>query len=174
MKTAKPELPNGNGHLPFPNVRPLATQNPVMRSRLVRIQDWEGLAIDAGYEPATIAALCPISLRQLERFFKLHFGKSPRAWAVELQCRRARELIERGYSNKAVVIELNFADESHLCHAFKKLYGCPPQTFAPLYGRSVAQNQECRSETKVHYGQNITTTLETRRLVEQTVFGAAR
>jgi len=120
-----------------------------MRSRLERIQDWEALAIDAGYEPATMAALCPISLRQLERFFKLNLGTSPRAWALELQCRRARGLIEHGYSNKAVVIELNFADESHLCHAFKKMYGCPPQTFAPLYGRLGAQKQECRLETIV-------------------------
>ena len=103
--------------------------------------------MEAGYEPATMAALSPISLRQLERFFKLHFGKSHRAWTLELQCRRARGLIELGYSNKAAVIELNFADESHLCHAFKKVYGCPPQTFAPLYGQCVAQKQECRVET---------------------------
>jgi AraC-like DNA-binding protein len=149
MKTAESKARNGNGHLPFPNVRPLVTQNLAMRSRLERIQDWEALAIDAGYEPGAIAALCPISLRQLERFFVIRFGKTPRSWAIELQCRRARELIERGYSNKAVVTELNFADESHLCHAFKNVYGCPPQTFAPIYGQSVAQKQECRLETNV-------------------------
>ena len=101
--------------------------------------DREALAKDSGYDPASMAALCPISLRQLERFFMVNFGKSPRVWALELQCRRARELIEQGYSNKAVVIELNFADESHLCHVFKKVYGCPPQTFAPLYGRCVTE-----------------------------------
>ena len=104
-------------------------------SRLERIQDWESLAKDAAYDPVTMAALCPISLRQLERFFRLHFGKSPGSWAMELRCRRARELLGQGYSNKGVVAELNFASESHFCHVFKKAYGCSPQTFTPLYGQ---------------------------------------
>ena len=108
-----------------------------MSSRLERILDWEALSKDAGYDPVTMAALCPISLRQLERFFQLHFRKSPRSWMLELRCRRARELIERGFSSKAVAQDLNFANESHLCHAFNKVYGCPPQTFAPHYGRDV-------------------------------------
>ena len=150
MNAIKPLSKNGNGLTPFQTFGTSTTQNTTIRSRLVRIQEWEALAVEAGYDPATMAALCPISLRQLERFFKTRFGKSPRAWVMELRCRRARELIQRGYSNKAIVLELNFADESHICHAFKKMYGRPPQTFAPLYGRSVAQNQECRSETNLH------------------------
>jgi len=137
------------GNVPFQKIGTFAAQYSTPKSRLARIQDWETLAKEAGYDVNTMAALCPISLRQLERFFKIHFGRNPRSWAMELQCRRARKLIEQGYSNKAVVAELHFADESHLCHVFKKAYGCPPQTFAPLYCRFVAQKQECRSQTIV-------------------------
>ena len=134
-------------HSPHKGIISFPASDPTPRSRLQRIQDWETLAKDAGYDPATMSALCPICLRQLERFFMSRFGKSPRSWMLELRCRRARDLIEQGYSNKAVAIELNFANESHLCHAFKKVYGCPPQSFAPLYGQPVAQTQECRLQT---------------------------
>jgi AraC family transcriptional regulator len=118
-----------------------------MKSRLEGIQDWEKLAKDAGYDPVDMAALCPISLRQLERFFTLRFGISPRRWLRELQCRLAKELIAQGWSNQAVAQELNFANESHLCHAFRENCGNTPQSFAPMHGRDVAHKQECRTET---------------------------
>lgn len=105
-----------------------------MNPRLVRIQDWEGLARQAEFEPARMAALCPISLRQMERFFVQRFDKPPGEWARELQCRLAQHLVAQGYSTKAVAAELKFANESHFCHEFKKCYGVSPQTFAPIYG----------------------------------------
>jgi transcriptional regulator GlxA family with amidase domain len=109
-----------------------------MSARLVRIKDWEALAKEARFRPADMAALCPISLRHLERFFLGHFKQSPRLWATALRCRLARDLIAQGWSNRAVAIELNFADESQLCHTFQRLYGCTPQTFAPLYSKRTA------------------------------------
>src|SRR5437870_12330026 len=112
--------PSPSRNVPFQKVGPLAMQYSTHKSRLERIQEWGTLAKEADYDPVTMSGLCPISLRQLERFFKLHFGKSPRSWLLELQCRRARELVERGYSNKAIVADLHFANESHFCHAFKK------------------------------------------------------
>ncbi len=105
-----------------------------MSARLSRIIDWEDLAKQAQFEPAVMAALCPISLRQLERFFEKEFKQTPTTWARELKCRIARHLISLGWSNKAVVAELNFANQSHLCHEFKRLYGRSPQAFSPLYG----------------------------------------
>ena len=42
-----------------------------MSGRLVRIEKWETLARQADFHPAQMAALCSISLRQLERFFAL-------------------------------------------------------------------------------------------------------
>jgi AraC-like DNA-binding protein len=107
-------------------------------SRLDQIQDWDQLASNAGYDPANIAALAPVSLRQLERYFIGKFGKTPRAWARELQCRRARELIERGYSNKATAVALRFTNEAEFCRVFKKIYGCSPQHFGPSYRGTVS------------------------------------
>jgi AraC-like DNA-binding protein len=105
-----------------------------MSGRLLRIENWEKLTRDAKFQPALMAALCPTSLRSLERFFASQFNQTPGEWVRELRCRLARQLIAAGWSNKAVAAELGFADESHFCHQFKRVYSASPQTFAPLYG----------------------------------------
>jgi AraC-like DNA-binding protein len=74
----------------------------------------------------------------LERYFLHHFKQTPSRWTRELRCRLASELVARGWSNKAVAKELHFANESHLCHEFKKFFAATPQIFAPLYGREPA------------------------------------
>lgn len=103
-------------------------------ARLSRVPDWEKLAREAKFQPGVMADLCPVSLRQLQRFFKDEFNMTPGQWARELRCRLARQLISQGWSNKAVVVELEFANEAHLCHEFKSIFGVSPQTFSPLYG----------------------------------------
>jgi len=107
-----------------------------MNARLLKIQNWEHLAREAQFQPATMAALCPVSLRHLQRFFTIRFSQTPGQWSRQLRCRLARQLIAQGWSNKAVATELGFANESHLCHEFKRLYGEPPQSFAPMFAPS--------------------------------------
>lgn len=118
-----------------------------MKGRLSRIQQWERLAREADFQPALIADLCPVSLRQLERFFADRFEQTPSQWARGLKCRLARQLIAEGWSNKAAAMELGFASESHFCHAFKQVYAASPQSFSRLYGdKNVALRQERRPE----------------------------
>src|SRR5262245_14452297 len=73
------------------------------------IESWEALAWEAKFHPAKMAELCLISLRQIERFFAQHFKKTPREWTRELRCQMAVQLISKGWSSKAVAIELDFA-----------------------------------------------------------------
>src|SRR6266404_146986 len=94
---------------------------------------WEEVAREAKFQPAAMAGLRSISLRQLERFFVEHFNKTPIAWTQELRCQMARELIAKGWTNKAAATELHFANDSHLCHEFSRCYGLPPRSFAPTY-----------------------------------------
>jgi len=105
-----------------------------MHPRLAHIPDWERLAKEARFQPSIMAALCPISLRQMERFFVRRFHQTPNEWARQLRCRLARQLIAEGWSSKAIVAELAFAGGSHLGREFRRFYGASPQTFAPLYG----------------------------------------
>jgi AraC-like DNA-binding protein len=109
-----------------------------MNSRLLQVQDWEKLARQAWFRPSVMAALCTISLRQLQRFFAEHFQETPRAWASRVRCRLAARLLSEGWSNKAVVEELRFGNAAHLCHEFKRVYRVTPQAFAPVYAKKCA------------------------------------
>ena len=109
--------------------------------RLLKIEDWETLARQAGFHPADMAALCPISLRQMQRFFAANFEKTPSEWARELRCRLARQLIAEGWSSKAVVLELGFFDGSHLSREFRHFHGAPPQAFAPSHTLAIGHSR---------------------------------
>ena len=111
-----------------------------MGGKLLRIQNWEQLARDAKFRPEVVAALCNISLRQLERFSADRFKKSPRELLNERQLEIARILISQGWSNQAVVAELGFANASHFCHKFKRFYGVSPQSFGPIYRTATKTN----------------------------------
>jgi AraC-like DNA-binding protein len=55
--------------------------------------------------------------------------------------RLARQRIVEGLANKAVAAELGFANESHLCHEFKRAYGTSPQAFFPLHNPSIHRSK---------------------------------
>jgi AraC-like DNA-binding protein len=118
-----------------------------MGARTSGVEDWERLARQADFQPTQMAGVCRISLRQLERWFEKEFQKTPTRWLRELRCRLALELIDRGYSSKAAAAELKFANPSHFCHEFKKVYGGSPRMLARtgLPERDVVNEQECRS-----------------------------
>ena len=105
-----------------------------MSGKQVRTQDWEQVAKQAEFKPAKMASLCSMSERHLQRIFKKHLQRTPSQWLRELQCRLAKQLISQGYSSKAAAAELNFATDAHFCREFKKVFGTPPQSFAPAHG----------------------------------------
>jgi AraC-like DNA-binding protein len=126
-----------------------------MSGMVVRTQDWEKMAREAEFKPSKMATLCSMSERHLQRIFKKHLQRTPSQWLRELQCRLAKQLISQGYSSKAAAAELNFATDAHFCREFKKIFGTPPQTFAPAHGMSLKlsvldQNPRAASATVAH------------------------
>lgn len=93
----------------------------------------EEIAIAAHFKPQDTAALCPMSLRQLERLVQRRFGKSLEQWCRELRLRLAIEMVQRGFKNQVVADALFFTDAAHLCHEFQSLLGRTPQSFRPTY-----------------------------------------
>jgi AraC-like DNA-binding protein len=85
----------------------------IMSGRLSRIGEWEQLARQADFQPARMAALCCIFYRQLERFFKLQFQKTPGRWLRALQCKLAKELISKGYSNDPCILPTSLSAPCH-------------------------------------------------------------
>ena len=115
-----------------------------MSARLFRQPDWEKVAVEAGFQPKQMAALCGISLRHLERYFANAFQQTPTVWIRDLRCRLAMGLIGQGYSNKEVVTKLKFGSSSHFCHDFRKSYArSPRKTAESLFGgQNVANGQQ--------------------------------
>lgn len=119
-----------------------------MSTDLLTMEEWEALARQAEFNAAKMAALCSISERQLQRLFRKNLHCTPSRWLRNLQCRLARDLIAQGCSNKLATSTLKFANESHFCREFKKVFGTSPQTFAPSRGahpaahpaRSISKN----------------------------------
>jgi AraC-like DNA-binding protein len=107
-------------------------ERPVTVSTLESL-DWYDVARHAGFQPSRMASICQLSLRQLERYFEKYLNATPRTWVREARCRRAVKLLVKGYSNKAVVAELNFASEPQLCRDFKKVFGDSPQAVARVF-----------------------------------------
>lgn len=103
----------------------------LVNGSLLTIEQWEQVAREAEFNAAKMASLCSISERQLQRLFRRHLHCTPSHWLRELQCRLARDLIIQGYSNKAAANALKFANESHFCREFKKVFGTSPQSLAP-------------------------------------------
>jgi transcriptional regulator GlxA family with amidase domain len=101
-------------------------------TNLLTMKEWEEVAREADFKAGKMACLCAISERQLQRLFKENLHCTPSRWLRNLQCRLARELITQGSSNKAVASALKFANESHFCREFKKVFGTSPRTFAPV------------------------------------------
>jgi AraC-like DNA-binding protein len=115
---------------------------------LLTIEQWEQVAREADFNSAKMASLCSISERQLQRLFRQHLHCTPSHWLRELQCRLAKDLIGQGYSNKAAANELKFANESHFCREFKKVFGTSPQSFAP------AHNSEIKASSSLKISKN--------------------
>ena len=100
-----------------------------MWSRLDRITDWRVAAAQAHYCPRAFAALCGVSLRQLERYFKIRFAQSPHDWLRSIRMQEARRLLFDGLPAKAVGYELGFKQPSHFCREFKREVGVSPRAF---------------------------------------------
>jgi AraC-like DNA-binding protein len=103
-----------------------------MSARQFRTEDWQKLALEARFKPGEMADLSGITLRQMQRRFRKELGVTPTEWVRRFRCELALKLICEGYKNKAVVIELEFGNESQLCHDFRRVYGATPKSFARL------------------------------------------
>jgi|GEM_PF-1282967 len=116
---------------------------------LLTMRDWERLAREAEFKSSKMASLCLISERQLQRLFKKKIKRTPSEWLRQLQCRLARDLICKGYSNKAAAAELKFASTAHFCRVFKNCFGASPQIFAETQRASSAACKLTQSSWEV-------------------------
>ncbi len=74
-----------------------------------------------------MARLANVSVRQVERLFREHFGSSPKAFYLNLRLAKARTLLRQTIGSlRTIALECGFGSPSHFCHAYKRRYGIPP------------------------------------------------
>jgi len=90
---------------------------------------WEQLAKAAHYNVRELARLCYLSVRQLERDFNCHLGRSPQRWLNEQRLKEAQKRLLAGDPVKKVAFELGFKQPSHFCRQFKLWHHATPSQF---------------------------------------------
>lgn len=115
-----------------------------MKSRLDSVSNWPQLAKASQYQASALAARCNVSLRQLERYIKHVFHKSPEAWLNSLRLQEAPQLLSQGLTTKEASFSLGFKHPSHFCALFKRHNGRTPREYAAeqaKFRQDVAQMQ---------------------------------
>ena len=97
-----------------------------MSRRLEYVQQLESLAVQAGYRPSDLAALCQISLRTLERHFQKNYGVTVSKWMRDLRLGKAYETLKLGKSVKEAAYDHGYKQVSHFSREFKGHFGFSP------------------------------------------------
>jgi AraC-like DNA-binding protein len=93
------------------------------------IAEWRKRARASGYCARRLAGVLGISHRQLTRYTRSVFGRSPQDWLDEERLRDARERLKELRSVKEVAFELGFKQSSHFSREFKLVHGISPAGF---------------------------------------------
>ena len=121
-----------------------------MRSKLDRIPSpkWIELAFHAKFNSASLATLCEVSLRQLERYFDEAFNLSPKLWLRRLRINAAAQMMLQRVSEKEAAFNLAFSNVSHLVREFRRHYGCTPTAYLQIESSRSALRSESTPEMR--------------------------
>jgi AraC-like DNA-binding protein len=87
------------------------------------------LANQSNYQPVKMAQLCQISLRHLERTFKVESGCTPREWLKMQRLNNALLMLRKAQSVKQVAYSLAYPQIPQFCREFKMRFGITPKEF---------------------------------------------
>ena len=87
---------------------------------------WESLAGKVDYRPALLARECGVSLRTLQRHFRMAYGTTASDWLRQVRMRDAYARLKAGCRVKEVAIDLGYKQMSHFSRDFRNAFGiCP-------------------------------------------------
>ena len=87
------------------------------------------LANQSNYQPMQMARLCQISLRHLERTFKVESGCTPREWLKTQRLNNALLMLRKAQSVKQVAYALAYPQIPQFCREFKVRFGITPKEY---------------------------------------------
>lgn len=91
-----------------------------------RTAHWRNLAQEANYSAPRLAERCQMSLRQLERLFKLEIGFTPKEWLKWQRLEAALVRLQGSESIKEIAHSLHYCQVSHFCRDFKLHFEMTP------------------------------------------------
>ncbi len=98
-----------------------------MKCRLMLIDNWPELAHKVRYQVVELAAICMISVRELERFTIWRFGATPCEMLTHFRMVRALLLLrDTRLSVKEVAREIFYEEASCFSREFKRFHGISP------------------------------------------------
>jgi transcriptional regulator GlxA family with amidase domain len=97
-----------------------------MLSYLKNSINWTDKAQRAHWSAGSLAMLCNVSLRTLERYFLKEMGDSPKNWLKHHRQKMAAKLIKEGFSVKEVASALEYKYASQFSRDFKRCWGHSP------------------------------------------------
>jgi AraC-like DNA-binding protein len=116
------------------------------RFDIYRADEWVKIASKSGYKVAQMSKVTGISPRQLRRYTKKLFGRSPHHLLREQRLIAARRMLEEYRSVKSVCFLLGFKQLSHFSRDFRTHYGLSPTAFLALnaqVGKSIQRQRIC-------------------------------
>lgn len=97
-------------------------------------------------EPLTLDELAKyvgLSRRQIERLFKLHLGRAPTRYYLELRLTRARQLLlQTKMSIMAITVACGFRSPPHFSKAYREFFGHPPSISRKMSGPSALPSSD--------------------------------
>jgi len=109
--------------------------------RVIEVGRWLALARTCHYNAKKLAEAEGVSIRQLERDFRLKLGLSPQRWLDLEKLTVAKQLLLAGSAVKRVAIDLGYKRSSHFCRHFKMLIGMTPVEFV-VHSRAAPSQTE--------------------------------
>ena len=115
-----------------------------------RRSHWRLLAEESNYSPLRMAEQFRVSLRHLERRFKLEVGFPPRVWLKWQRLKAALARLQSTASIKEIAYSLHYCQVSHFCRDFKLQFEFTPSECRRLsraaQGRLLAMDAPIRAE----------------------------
>jgi AraC family transcriptional regulator len=101
------------------------------RGRLRAVVEYIEAHLDASPSLDQLAAVARLSVYHFARQFKTATGLPPHQYVLARRVERAKQLLQQGrdLSLAEVAAHVGFADQSQLCHHFKRIVGVTPGQF---------------------------------------------
>lgn len=111
-----------------PQRMPLRERLGISHAPLLRVVGRMEQNLETPLERAGLARLAGVSLRQLERLFRQHLGRSLGEHYLMLRLERARDLLRQtSLSVLETALACGFASASHFSRAYRARFGHPPR-----------------------------------------------